>query len=54
MAEAQSIIEACISKSPTDEIAVFTLAGLRAINGDRHGFEELLKYGSQMNHWFVP
>ena len=45
MAEAQSIIEACISKSPTDEIAVFTLAGLRAINGDRHGFEELLKYG---------
>ena len=45
MAEAQSIIEACISKSPTDEIAVFTLAGLRAFNGDKHGFEELLNYG---------
>ena len=30
IAEAQSIIEACISKSPTDEIAVFTLAALRA------------------------
>ncbi len=45
IAEAQSIIEACISKSPTDEIAVFTLAGLRAFSGDRHGFQELLKYG---------
>ena len=45
IAEAQSIIEACISKSPTDEIAVFTLAALRAFNGDPHGFNELLKYG---------
>ena len=45
MAEAQSIIEACISKSPTDEIAVFTLAALRAFSGDHHGFNELLKYG---------
>ena len=44
-AEAQSIIEACISKSPTDEIAVFTLAALRAFNGDPHGFNELLNYG---------
>ena len=45
IAEAQSIIEACISKSPTDEIAVFTLAALRAFDGDPHGFNELLKYG---------
>jgi len=45
MPEAQSIIEACISKSPTDEIAVFTLAALRAFNGDPHGFNELLNYG---------
>ena len=45
MDEAQSIIEACISKSPTDEIAIFTLAGLRAFNGDERAFKELLKYG---------
>ena len=45
MGEAQSIIEACISKCPTDEIAIFTLAGLRAFNGDRRAFEELLEYG---------
>ena len=45
IAEAQSIIEACISKSPTDEIAVFTLAALRAFNGEPHDFNELLKYG---------
>ena len=45
MGEAQSIIEACISKCPTDEIAIFTLAGLRAFNGDRRPFEELLEYG---------
>jgi len=45
MGEAQSIIEACISKSPTDEIAIFTLAGLRAFDGDRQAFEELLEYG---------
>ena len=45
MGEAQSIIEACISKCPTDEIAIFTLAGLRAFNGDRSAFEELLEYG---------
>ena len=34
MGEAQSIIEACISKCPTDEIAIFTLAGLRAFSGE--------------------
>ncbi len=45
MSEAQSIIEACITKSPTDEVAIFTLAGLRAFNGDRRAFEELLEYG---------
>ena len=45
MGEAQSIIEACISKCPTDEIAIFTLAGLRAFNGDRSAFEELQEYG---------
>ena len=43
--EAQSIIEACISKCPTDEIAIFTLAGLRAFSGDRRAFDELLEYG---------
>ena len=45
MNEAQSIIEACISKSPTDEIAIFTLAGLRAFSGDERAFQELLEYG---------
>ncbi len=45
ISEAQSIIEACISKSPTDEIAIFTLAGLRACNGDKRAFNELLEYG---------
>tara|TARA_B100001093_G_scaffold496128_1_gene541388 strand:- start:210 stop:1514 length:1305 start_codon:yes stop_codon:yes gene_type:complete len=45
MSEAQSIIEACISKSPTDEIAIFTLAGLRACSGDERAFNELLEYG---------
>ena len=45
MSEAQTIIEACISKSPTDEIAVFTLAGLRAFSGDESAFKELLEYG---------
>ena len=45
MDEAQAIIEACISKSPTDEIAIFTLAGLRAFNGDERAFKELLAYG---------
>jgi len=45
LGEAQSVIEVCISKSPTDEIAIFTLAGLRAFDGDSRAFEELLEYG---------
>lgn len=43
--EAQAIIEACISKSPNDEIALFTLAGLQAFEGNTHAFEELIRFG---------
>ncbi|MEX0503731.1 tetratricopeptide repeat protein [Alphaproteobacteria bacterium LSUCC0719] len=45
MSEAQSIVETCVSKSPTDEIAIFTLAGLRAFNGDKRALKELIDYG---------
>lgn len=43
--EAKSIIELCVSKAPTDEIAIFTLAGLRALEGDRRDLEELARFG---------
>jgi hypothetical protein len=43
--QAQAIIETCISKSPTDEIALFTLAGLQAFEGNTHAFEELIRFG---------
>ena len=43
--QAQAIIETCISKSSTDEIALFTLAGLQAFEGNTHAFEELIRFG---------
>ncbi len=43
--QAQAIIEQCISKSPTDEIALFTLAGLQAFDGNSHAFKELTRFG---------
>ena len=43
--EAELIIEACIERSKSDEMAVFTLAGLRAFSGDRSGLDELKSFG---------
>lgn len=43
--DAQAIIETCISKSSNDEIALFTLAGLQAFEGNTHAFEELIRFG---------
>ena len=45
LSEAESIVEACITKAKDDEVAVFTLAGLRAFGGDETGLEELKKFG---------
>ena len=50
MGEAQSIIEACISKCPTDEIAIFTLAGLRASTATGAPSRNCWNMASRMSH----